>query len=177
MGNIGQGGTPGKKHREFCHLIVSGLSQADAYIQSVSPKAKRSTANVRGCLLANTPHIKKYIQTLKEASWTASALSLAEKRAYLAEAVRTPVGKIDEMSPYAQEVIYEETKEGSRKKVKMVSKIAAMELDSKLAGDMYSDREGTNGNPFGWLVVMHKANQQEEPKAIEIGNSTIAVGE
>lgn len=164
-----------KKYRDFAHLVVSGQSQAQAYKIAISPSAQESTANSKGCRLANRPDIKAYIQSLKEASWTANVLTLAEKRSFLADVVRTPVGEVDETSKLAQEVTYEETKNGTTRKVKMVSKAQAIDLDSKLAGDYYSDRQGNSGNPFGWLVVMHKAKEENEEKVIEIGNSSTAV--
>jgi hypothetical protein len=174
----GGGGIP-KKYRDFAHLIVAGLSQEDAYKQAISATAGHNTARTKGCVIANEPRMKEYIKELREASWTAQALSYAEKRAYLADVVRTPVGKIDEHSPLAQEVIYEETKYGTTKKIKMVSKTAAIAEDSKLAGDYYSDKAGLNMNPFGWLISMSKGNNdqiEDSQKVIEIGNGSIPVG-
>lgn len=174
----GGGGIP-KKHREFAHLIVAGLTQEDAYRQAISPTASHNTARTKGCVIANDPRVKTYIRELREASWTAQALSYAEKRAFLAEVVRTPVGSVDETSPLAQEVVYEETKYGTTKKVKMVSKAAAIAEDSKLAGDYYADREGINFNPFGWLVTLSKSNNQaieDTQNVIEIGNGSSPVG-
>ena len=162
-----------KKHQDFAHLIVAGMSQENAYRQAISAKAARATARSKGSVIANLPGVKAYIKELRDASWTAEALSYAEKRAYLAQVVRTPIGTITEMSPLATEVVYEEN--GS-KKVKMFSKATAIAEDNKMAGDYYADREGLNINPFGWLIAMNKSNSEQiedEQKAIEIGNGSI----
>ena len=58
-------------------------------------------------------------------------LSKYEKRKFLADVVRTPVGKIDKNSPLCQEHIVTDKME----RIKMPSKLDALAEDSKLAGD------------------------------------------
>jgi len=47
-----------------------------------------------------------------------------------------------------------EGKEGTSRKVKAVDKLRALELDSKLAGDFYADREPQANNPFLYLITL-----------------------
>ena len=70
-------------------------------------------------------------------------LTLREKREYLADAVRTPVGKIDENSPLAHRIRRRTDKDGAQiEEIESVSKLRALELDAKLAGEI----DGKNGD-------------------------------
>jgi phage terminase small subunit len=109
-----------------------------------------------GCRMLRTERVANYVSKLREKVFSKDALSLAEKRAYLARAVRTPVGEITEASDLAQEVTFSEGKEGSSRKVRAVDKLKAIELDSKISGDFYSDRNENITNPFLFLVSLGK---------------------
>lgn len=71
--------------------------------------------------------------TLREAEWKANVLSAQEKRAFLADIVRTPVGEVTENSPLCQS--YKIDNEG-KIEYKMPDKLKALELDAKLAGEL-----------------------------------------
>jgi hypothetical protein len=104
-----------------------------------------------------TERVSSYLAKLKEVLFTKQALSYSEKRAWLAKAVRTPVGELHEGSDLAQEVTITEGKEGTSRKVKAVDKLRAIELDSKLAGDFYADRTPQASNPFLMIVSLGKS--------------------
>jgi len=110
-----------------------------------------------GCKLLKQERISSYVSKLREKAFSREALSYAEKRAFLARAVRTPVGELHEASDLAQEVTITEGKEGTSRKVKAVDKLRALELDSKLAGDFYADREPQANNPFLFIVSLGKS--------------------
>jgi phage terminase small subunit len=107
-----------------------------------------------GCRMLKTERVGNYYKKLREKSFEKDVLSLAEKRAFLARAVRTPVGEINEGSDLAQEVTYSEGKEGSSRKVKVVDKLRAIEIDSKIAGDFYTDRSPQALNPFAFIIQL-----------------------
>jgi len=62
-------------------------------------------------------------------------LSMAEKRSFLASVVKTSASNISDDSPLIEEVSTHTNEEGIKtKKVKMMSKAKAIELDNKMAG-------------------------------------------
>ena len=109
-----------------------------------------------GCRMLKTERVSNYVSKLKQKVFSKDVISIAEKRAYLARAVRTPVGEITEASDLAQEVTFSEGKEGSSRKVRAVDKLKAIELDSKISGDFYADRNENITNPFLFLVSLGK---------------------
>lgn len=62
-------------------------------------------------------------------------LSIAEKRLFLAEVVRTPSGAIDKNSKLCQEWSETHGEHSSSTKLKMPDKLAAIKLDNDLAGE------------------------------------------
>jgi hypothetical protein len=168
-GVIRKGGRISRRHENFAYAVVSGLPQWRAYKDTVSRNPADATMDVlkvAASKLANRPDMKELIERLRKATWDAKSLSLSEKRAFLADVVRTPVGEVDETSPLAQEVTTEHGEFGTKKKVKMPDKTKAIELDSKIAGDFYSDREGVKINPFSCLLLV--ANQEKQADAIDV---------
>ncbi|MCK9587815.1 MAG: terminase small subunit [Terrimicrobiaceae bacterium] len=97
---------------------------------------RMSMACQAGSRLIEKAHIKKYITQLiakaKRKAERPRFLSLEEKREFLAEVVRTPVGEVDEFSPLTQEVTY--SADGSQK-IKLPCKHRALELDARLMGE------------------------------------------
>lgn len=89
-------------------------------------------------------------QNMLDAEKNPKLLSLLEKREFLASAVRTPIGEIDEKSPLAHKIRrrrvtdkngnVEETAE-----IESVAKLRALELDAKLAGELDSDKGADPG--------------------------------
>lgn len=146
------------RERKFAALVASGTAQGTAYTmvgyKATTDLSKRSNASK----LAAKPILKAYIQTLREKEWEAQALTLAEKRAFLASAVRTPIDQITPDSPLAQEYTTTSSESGEQTKIKAVSKLQAIELDSKLAGDFYADRQDQRQNPFGGIVIFGGTN-------------------
>lgn len=64
-------------------------------------------------------------------------LGLVEKREFLASAVRTPIGQVDESSPLANKVRRRTDKDGvETEEIESVSKLRALELDARLAGEL-----------------------------------------
>ena len=64
-------------------------------------------------------------------------MSMAERRKFLADIVRTPISKCDDDSPLLQsKTVRTDSKGNETISYQMPSKIDAVELDAKLAGDL-----------------------------------------
>lgn len=145
------------EHEQFCQLIAAGNSACRAY-QQIYGLTNRDHCDQSASRLMKLPKIKSRIQLMRSRFSAALAVSqadalssqvvqetvkdvltLAEKRAFLASVVRTPVGNVDEYSPLTQEVTHATDKDGNLKKtVKIAGKLKALELDARLAGELES---------------------------------------
>lgn len=124
------------RQREFVDLhVVQGYSIYRAYALAFDLPESRHLQS-RGSQLLRKPHIAHYVAELQkdiaDKATDDKFLSLEEKRAFLARVVRTPVGDIHENHDLAQEVQFK--REGTV--VKMPSKLQAIELDAKIAGEL-----------------------------------------
>jgi len=154
--------TLNKRQQLFCHYLTEGDSQAQSYLKAGFKANTIQQAGSNAIRLMRTERVASYLAKLKEVQFTKQALTYAEKRAWLAKALRTPVGELHEGSDLAQEVTISEGKEGTSRKVKAVDKLRAIELDSKLAGDFYADRQPQASNPFLFIVSLSKTEGQTE---------------
>lgn len=164
-----------RRERTFAELVASGTSQHLAYASAGYHPTKSASARACASRLASRPDVAAYIAKLRAAHHRANALSLEETRSYLADAVRTPIGQLSPDSPLCQEHTESIDSDGNiTRKIKGVSKLQAIELDAKLAGHFYADRQGLSSNPFGMLIVMplqttgNGDNQSKPAEAIEI---------
>lgn len=71
------------------------------------------------------------ITWLQNQSVAKTLLTLEEKRQFLADVLRTPVGEVDESSPLCQSVKWSE----AGKEIKMPCKLKAIAQDNDLAGE------------------------------------------
>lgn len=108
--------------------------------------------------LLRSERIQKEIERLREREFNKTALSYAEKRAFLARSVRTSVSQVTPDSDLAQEFVEEVDQSGNvRRKVKMVDKMRCLELDNKMAGHSWADRSPQASNPFLLIVSLGKS--------------------
>lgn len=114
----------------FCHFYSTGMPPQQSYLEA---GYKTSDAAVSACRMLRRPQVKRYLKELREAAFLANVLSLGEKRSFLADVVRTPIGKIDVNHPLAQSVRYHD---GEIVEIKMADKLKAAELDAKLSGEL-----------------------------------------
>jgi hypothetical protein len=116
----------------FCHFFSTGMPLKQSYLEA-GYKDGSSDGSVMACRLLRRPAVKRYMKELREAAFLANVLSLGEKRSFLADVVRTPIGKIDVNHPLAQSVRYHD---GEIVEIKMADKLKAAELDAKLSGEL-----------------------------------------
>jgi hypothetical protein len=157
MDNLSRNVTP--KQARFCHLVSLGMPMGQAMFEAgYHPKDKKSASEQANKLMKSFP-VAKYYKELQETAFLANVLSLAEKRSYLADIVRTPIAKIDGHNKLAQFARYDEN--GNMTEVRMPSKLTAIELDAKLAGEL-SDTQVNVG--IGLQLVNQRLEQINLPK-------------
>jgi hypothetical protein len=122
------------RHEQWCHLVCEGKSDVAAY--KMVNLCSQATAEDRAWDIRARSEVARRLVYLQECVSSKKILTLRERREFLASVVRTPVGAIDEHSPLAQEVVYEESDRGSRTKVKMPGKLEALKLDAEMAGEL-----------------------------------------
>jgi hypothetical protein len=133
------------RQQKFCTLVASGLSNAQAYQQAGYRCKKRESLDSAAYTLAHKPHIKEYLSQLKARVFVANAMTSAERRDFLARVKRTPLSEVTADSDLAQEVEYgmdfddDDKPHQYVKKIKVPNKLAAVELDAKLAGELQPD--------------------------------------
>jgi hypothetical protein len=120
-----------------------------------------------GCKLLKQDRISSYVTKLREKAFSREALTYSEKRAFISRAIRCPVGELHEGSDLAQEVTITESKEGTTKKIKALDKARLIEIDNKMAGHDFKDRQPQASNPFLMIVSMGK----NAPPASLLGES------
>ena len=136
---------------KFIKLIAQGESQAQAHRRAGyrCPTIEGHGANA--VRLLKNERIQRGLQKLRDKSFSEMALSAAEKRAFLARAVRADASNPD--PDLVQELVETHGEHGSSKRVKLVSKLEAINIDNKMAGDNFADRQDqTQANPFLFLV-------------------------
>jgi phage terminase small subunit len=106
-----------------------------------------------GCRMLKTERVADYVMKLKRKVFAKDVLSVEEKRSFLARAVRADASNPD--PDLVQEMVETHGEHGSVKRVKLVSKLEAINIDNKMAGDNYSDRSGNEiVNPFLAIISL-----------------------
>src|SRR4029077_16515078 len=131
---VHKSGLSGKQVR-LCHLVSLGTPYADAYRQAGYGNANTPTITCthNATSILKNPRVAKYMAELQESAFLANVLSLAEKRSFLADVVRTSVGELTLQDKLAQRVRYHK---GEMVELAMPDKIKAVELDARLAGEL-----------------------------------------
>jgi phage terminase small subunit len=165
------------RQRKFVeNHILKNMSIAESVFRAGYSIASRKVedASSYGCKLLRQDRVKAYVSKLREKSFEGMELSYKEKRAFLARAVRTSVSEIGSSSDLAQEMIEEVDAQGNvRRKVKAIDKLRAVEIDNKMSGDNFADREPQQSNPFMLIVAMGRDAEQfkvASTSATGIGN-------
>ena len=138
---------------KFIKLIAQGESQAQAHRRAGyrCPTIEGHGANA--VRLLKNERIQRGLQKLRDKSFSDMALSAAEKRSFLARAVRADASNPD--PDLVQEYSETANEHGSVKRVKLVSKLEAINIDNKMAGDNFADRQDqAQTNPFLAIISL-----------------------
>jgi len=150
-----------ERMRGFARGLFEGKSAsaayAAAYNKASTSKATRNSAHK----LRKDPRVGAYILALRERQDTASLLTVEQKRIYLKGVVETPLSQLDEDSPFTKELTERESESGSSRTIKSFDKLRAIELDSKLAGDLAPDKHDhtLSVDPLAELVADIRTRQ------------------
>lgn len=162
---------PKVSHERFCQAMAQGgISASQAY--RVAFNYHGGYADSLSAHLAARDSIKQRINALRHSRNDPLIMSAKERRRTLAAIVRTPISQIDEHSPLAQSVkySYRRTKRGRRtleeKEVKVPNKLAAIELDARLAGEL--DGQGERGKSVRLRIVAQGAGEAAQTLAAEL---------
>lgn len=134
-----------QKHEKFAQLVADGASALDAYKKAYHCSMEAAAKNA--WRLRENEGVKARVSELQEKAADNTVMSIAEKRRFLAEIKRTPIGLVDEKSALCQsyEVVVmdggDDKPSGELRKIKMPDKLKAIELDSKLAGELKDKTE------------------------------------
>ena len=142
------------RQRKFAHLVLKQVPAGRAYEQA-GYKARGKTADEAASrLLSTNVKVQDYLEEMRAEARKAAQMEADELLVWLAEAIRKPVGEVDEMDPHCQEWTREELggpagqlKRGDapsgnevgmptvwRTKVKMVSKMEAAKQIAAMMG-------------------------------------------
>ena len=148
------------RQERFCELIVEGKDGTAAYL-GAGWTCSREAAKVSASRLLTLDNIKAKIAELRKPQTAESLMTKEEKLSFLTSVIRTPVGAIGPDSLLCQEYSEEtigggergklkrgkaasgnETSEPTRTRlrVKMMDKLRALELHSKLVGDFEPEK-------------------------------------
>jgi len=126
--------------------------------------------------MLKTERVRKEYNRLREKVFAQDVLSFSEKRAFLARAVRASVDQVGASSDLAQEVVEEVDQEGKvKRKIKVVDKLRALELDNKMAGDNFADRSPQVSNPFTLIIALGKT--AGNPSLLDDARQAVSVGQ
>lgn len=118
------------KHELFCHQRAKGVCADKAYVSAGYKEDRHHAAR-----LATNGHVIARVAEIQKASETATHLTIAEKRQFLADVLRTPLGDVDQTSPLCQEHSRTDGEMSSTIRFKMPCKLKAIQLDNDLAVD------------------------------------------
>ncbi|BCU77983.1 hypothetical protein llg_26980 [Luteolibacter sp. LG18] len=144
-------------------LLASGMSQTEAYLGAGYRCTAKHASKGANQLLGN-PEVAAALARLQREAAERAAMSRDELVAWLCNAVRVPVGGIDEEHPLAQEVTRDyRGGEVSRVKVKSVSKMDAAKLLVAMLGWMKGERREPEGKAeMLWEEALREMGEGEK---------------
>lgn len=131
---------PELRLQRFILAVSQSESPADAYQKAgYKPKSRRVAVACASRLLARDD-VQRRIAELRHQAHLDGLLTLQEKRAYLYRVIMTPAGEVTEGDPLCASMrrSVRRTKDGTvvTLAIQMPDKLRALELDTKLAGEL-----------------------------------------
>lgn len=128
------------KEREFCRFLATGIPVYKAFFQAGYKATTNKYASMKGSAISARPNCAKYIAELKEANWLSSVMSIAEKRALMAEIARAKPQDINEESAVAS-ISIDGDGNRSLQGPKVSDKLKAIELDARISGELSQEND------------------------------------
>ena len=162
------------QQQKFVNSVASGDSATTAYI-NVYGCQKGSAASAASRLMSQ-PNIREELDRLKVAAQKKTFINIDQKRAMLAEIIMTPAWNLDPKSPLAQSVkIKRKTlPDGTVEEditVRMPCKLRAMEIDTKLSGELNQSGKRTDGDT--WKIVEERIREAQQRCPSSFGKNSI----
>lgn len=130
-------------------MVASGTTAKDAHRAIYGTDGHAAEAG--GSRLLKNPEVAAYVANIRQAAQTVATMTLREKREFLARVVRaTPAEAM------ADPTLGAEVAElpGGGRRVKMLDKLKAIELDSRLAGDFQQSATAGDGGLDALAVLI-----------------------
>lgn len=127
------------RHERWCQLVAEA-KHTDTEAYQIAYGCDLSSAESNAWRLRADDGLATRIDELAAIPLAKSILSREESLVWLADVVRTPIGKIDERSPLCQSV---EHKPDGSVKLKMVPKLESLLANAKLQGWLVERTEST----------------------------------
>jgi len=146
------------------NYVLKGMTISESYRRSgyVVGSGKVQDYSSKGCRLLKQGRIQDYLRNCKEKSFAKDALTLSEKRSFLARVVRSDVRNPD--PDLVQEVHETQGEHGTSRRVKLVSKMDAIREDNVMAGHRFQDsQENQPMNFFSFIVGLSKDHAPSLP--------------
>ena len=151
--------TLNRRQQLFCQYIAEGESQARSYLKAGFKANTIQQAGSNAIRLMRTERVASYLSKLKELNFAKDALSISEKRSFLARAVRQDLTSASIPGDLIQEVREEVDQQGNIKRVvKLVNKLDALKEDNKMTNVYEDDKQVSN--PFLFLVTLGSMGKQ-----------------
>jgi hypothetical protein len=117
----------------FSHAVAGGKSLVDAYCEAF-PKANRDSARSAAARLMKQEGVSEEINRLRDEVRQSTILSFQQKREFLAGVIQQTPSDAPKVS----------------------DQIRAVEIDNKMSGDNFADRDQSKSNPFLFIVNLSK---------------------
>ena len=151
--------TLNRRQQLFAQYIAEGESQARAYLKAGFKANTIQQAGSNAIRLIRTERVAIYISKLKDLNFAKDALSISEKRSFIARVVRQDVTSESIPGDLIQEVREEVDQQGNVKRVvKLVNKLDALKEDNKMTNVYEDDKQVSN--PFLFLVTLGKQSSE-----------------
>ena len=162
------------KQKKFVNSVASGDSATMAYVNVYD--CKRESAAVGASRLMSMPNIRDELTRLKDAAERKALIGIDEKRAMLAEIILTPAWNLDPDSALAQHTKTRRRTlpDGTIEEditVRMPCKLRAMELDTKLSGELSHSGKRQDGDT--WKIVEERIRKAQQRCPSEFGKGSI----
>jgi hypothetical protein len=144
------------RQRKFVKLIAQGETQAQAHKKAGFNNTTIEGHGANAIRLLKNERIQEELRKVKEKVTQKTVLSVEAKRKFLHDLVNANPLDPDLPGHLIQEARTEVDPAGNIKKViKLPSKLEAINIDNKMAGDNYADRAGSEViNPFLAIVSL-----------------------
>lgn len=130
------------RHQRYADNILAGHTGQESYrmaYAACTPKLTPASADTGHKRLKNNPEVVAYLRAIRAASATSTVLTVAEKRAFLARVVRTPITELDIEEQRGGDMIksysISESESSRNVRIEKHDPLKAIDLDNRIAGE------------------------------------------